>query len=755
MPLERGAPEIGGLTGSLTYSRKNRTTKEVAKSVVAFTKAALDCLRTFPTSTRPIIGFASSARHTAQLPRRGFWRKCLALWEISVTLVKKFERPSMSTSADATYTAADLKYLGLLSEKFPTIADASTEIINLEAILNLPKGTEHFLTDLHGEYESFRHVLKNASGVIRQKVHEVFNNTLRESEMSELCTLIYYPEEKLRLIKAREADLNDWYKVTLNQLTEVCRAVSVKYTRSKVRKMLPPDFSYVIQELLHESDSPGSSKQNYFNGILNSIIAIGRADAFIIAMSNVIQRLTIDRLHIIGDIFDRGPGPHIILDTLAQYDRYDIQWGNHDILWMGAAAGNTASIANVIRLSARYDNLDVLEDGYGINLLPLARFAMEYYNTPCAPYKPKSMPDTGGNERDTLLTSQMHKAITVLQFKIEGQLIKRHPEYGMSSRLLLEQIDYKRGTIRLDGEEYPLRDADFPTVDPANPYALTPAEERLIRTLQASFLNSYKLQKHIRLLYLKGSIYLAVNSNLMYHASIPMTDDGEFKSVLIDGKPYAGRALLDRLDLLAREAYFGGNGQQSRERALDYMWYLWCGPDSPFFDKSKMATFERYLIEDKRAQHEEKGAYYKHMEDTEMCRRILAAFDLDPERSHIISGHVPVKTRKGESPIKAGGRLLMIDGGFSKAYQSETGIAGYTLIFNSHGLQLVQHEPFESSVKAVEEGRDIISTKMIVEAMTDRITVRDTTIGKELQRQIDDLLQLLAAYRGGWIKERK
>ena len=741
--------------GHITCSRGNRATKEAAKSVVAFTKAALDCLRTFPTSTRPIIGFASSARHTAQLPRRGFWRKCLALWEISVTLVKKFERPSMSTSADAAYTAADLKYLGLLSEKFPTIADASTEIINLEAILNLPKGTEHFLTDLHGEYESFRHVLKNASGVIRQKVHEVFNNTLRESEMSELCTLIYYPEEKLRLIKAREADLNDWYKETLNQLTEVCRAVSVKYTRSKVRKMLPPDFSYVIQELLHESDSPGSSKQNYFNGILNSIIAIGRADAFIIAMSNVIQRLTIDRLHIIGDIFDRGPGPHIILDTLAQYDRYDIQWGNHDILWMGAAAGNTASIANVIRLSARYDNLDVLEDGYGINLLPLARFAMEYYNTPCAPYKPKSMPDTGGNERDTLLTSQMHKAITVLQFKIEGQLIKRHPEYGMSSRLLLEQIDYKRGTIRLDGEEYPLRDADFPTVDPANPYALTPAEERLIRTLQASFLNSYKLQKHIRLLYLKGSIYLAVNSNLMYHASIPMTDDGEFKSVLIDGKPYAGRALLDRLDLLAREAYFGGNGQQSRERALDYMWYLWCGPDSPFFDKSKMATFERYLIEDKRAQHEEKGAYYKHMEDTEMCRRILAAFDLDPERSHIISGHVPVKTRKGESPIKAGGRLLMIDGGFSKAYQSETGIAGYTLIFNSHGLQLVQHEPFESSVKAVEEGRDIISTKMIVEAMTDRITVRDTTIGKELQRQIDDLLRLLAAYRGGWIKERK
>ena len=662
----------------------------------------------------------------------------------------------MSTSVDTAFSAADLKYLELLSEKFPTIADASTEIINLEAILNLPKGTEHFLTDLHGEYEAFRHVLKNASGVIRQKVHEVFNNTLRESEMSELCTLIYYPAEKLQLIKSKETNLDDWYKVTLNQLTEVCRAVSVKYTRSKVRKMLPPDFSYVIQELLHESDSPGSSKQNYFNGILNSIIAIGRADAFIIAMSNVIQRLTIDRLHIIGDIFDRGPGPHIIFDTLSQYNMYDIQWGNHDILWMGAAAGNMASIANVIRVSARYDNLDVLEDGYGINLLPLARFAMEYYeNTSCLPYKPKVMQSAGVNERDVLLMSQMHKAISVIQFKIEGQMIKRHPEYRMESRALLEKIDYEKGTIEIDGKPYPLMDPDFPTVDPKDPYKLTPAEDRLIRTLQASFLNSDKLQKHIRLLYSKGSMYLIVNSNLMYHASIPMTDDGQFKTVMVDGKPYAGRELLDRLDQLAREAYFGGNGKESRDKALDYMWYLWCGPESPFFDKAKMATLERYLIEDKKTHHEEKGAYYKHLEDAEMCCRILSSFGLDPEKSHIISGHIPVKTCKGESPIKAGGKLLMIDGGFSKAYQSETGIAGYTLIFNSHGLQLVQHEPFESSVKAVQEGQDIISTKTIVEATTDRITVRDTTIGKELQVQIDDLLRLLAAYRSGRIKERK
>ncbi|MDE5729932.1 MAG: fructose-1,6-bisphosphatase [Alistipes sp.] len=662
----------------------------------------------------------------------------------------------MNSSVNNTYSPAELKYLELLSQKFPTVAEATTEIINLEAILALPKGTEHFLTDLHGECEAFRHVLKNASGVIRQKVHEVFGNTLRESEMSELCTLIYYPAEKLQLVKQREANLEDWYKVTLNQLTEVCRAVSVKYTRSKVRKMLPKDFSYVIQELLHESEVQGSTKQNYFNGIIDSIISIGRADAFIEAMSNVIQRLTIDRLHIIGDIFDRGPGPHIIFDTLAQYSMYDIQWGNHDILWMGAAAGNLASIANVIRVSARYDNLDVLEDGYGINLLPLARFAMEAYeNCPCVPYRPKVMQGEGVTERDVLLMSQMHKAISVIQFKIEGQMIKRHPEYGMDHRALLEKIDYERGTIEIDGVEYPLKDGDFPTVDPRDPYRLTPAEEALIHTLQLSFLNSDKLQKHIRLLYAKGGMYLIVNSNLMYHASIPMTAEGQFKTVVVDGEPYAGRALLDKLDRMAREAYFGTRGDARHERALDYMWYLWCGPDSPFFDKAKMATLERYLIEDKKSHHEEKGFYYKHLEDPEMCCMILSSFGLDPERSHIISGHVPVKTRKGESPIKAEGKLLMIDGGFSKAYHSETGIAGYTLIYNSHGLQLVQHEPFESAAKAVEEGQDIISTKVVVEALTDRITVRDTTVGRELQVQIDDLKSLVAAYRDGQIKERK
>ena len=649
----------------------------------------------------------------------------------------------------------DIRYLELLSHNFPTIAAASTEIINLEAILNLPKGTEHFLADLHGEYEAFQHVLRNASGAIKRKVNEIFGNTLRESEKKELCTLIYYPEQKLQLVKEVETELVDWYVITLNQLVKVCQNVSSKYTRSKVRKALPEEFSYIIQELLHES-SMDPNKQAYINVIISTIIDTHRADDFIVALCNLIQRLTIDSLHILGDIFDRGPGPHIIMDTLCDYHNFDIQWGNHDILWMGAASGNNCSIANVLRMAMRYGNLSALEDGYGINLLPLARFAMEVYeNSPCKPYQPKVMQNSGVTERDVLLMAQMHKAISVIQFKIEGQMIKRHPEYKMEGRALLEKIDYEKGTIEIDGKDYPLKDADFPTVDPRDPYKLTPGEDQLIRTLQASFLNSDKLQKHIRLLFSKGSMYLIVNSNLMYHASIPMTDEGEFKTVIVDGKPYAGRSLLDKLDRLTREAYFGGNGAKSQQMALDYMWYLWCGPESPFFDKAKMATLERYLIEDKKTHHEEKGAYYKHLDDTKMCSMILSAFGLDPEKSHIISGHVPVKTCKGESPIKAGGKLLMIDGGFSKAYHSETGIAGYTLIYNSHGLQLVQHEPFESAVKAVEEGKDIISTKVIVEATTDRITVRDTTIGKELQVQIDDLKNLLAAYRSGQIKERK
>ena len=649
----------------------------------------------------------------------------------------------------------EIRYLERLADLYPTIASASTEVINMEAILNLPKGTEHFLTDIHGEDEAFAHVLKNGSGSVRRKVNEVFGNTLSHQDKRTLATLIYYPREKMDQILKVTEDKDEWFRITLYRLIEICKRAASKYTRSKVRKAMPPDFAYVLEELITEKDD-SVDKASYYNAIVNTIIHVGRGRECIIAMSQLIQRLVIDHLHIVGDIFDRGPGPHKIMDKLMDYHSVDIQWGNHDVLWMGAAAGQPGCIANVIRICARYGNLDILEDGYGINLLPLARFAMEVYeNSPCKPYQPKVMQNSGVTERDVLLMAQMHKAISVIQFKIEGQMIKRHPEYKMEGRALLEKIDYEKGTIEIDGKDYPLKDADFPTVDPRDPYKLTPGEDQLIRTLQASFLNSDKLQKHIRLLFSKGSMYLIVNSNLMYHASIPMTDEGEFKTVIVDGKPYAGRSLLDKLDRLTREAYFGGNGAKSQQMALDYMWYLWCGPESPFFDKAKMATLERYLIEDKKTHHEEKGAYYKHLDDTKMCSMILSAFGLDPEKSHIISGHVPVKTCKGESPIKAGGKLLMIDGGFSKAYHSETGIAGYTLIYNSHGLQLVQHEPFESAVKAVEEGKDIISTKVIVEATTDRITVRDTTIGKELQVQIDDLKNLLAAYRSGQIKERK
>lgn len=649
----------------------------------------------------------------------------------------------------------DRRVLELLSQNFGSIQAASTEIINLEAILNLPKGTEHFVADLHGEDEAFRHILKNASGNIKRKVHEIYGNTMRDSELSQLCSLIYYPEQKLDLIAQEEKDLDNFYNITLHRLVKVLQTVSSKYTRSKVRKALPPEFAYIIEELLHEAPSE-ENKQMYYARVVETIISCGQANEFIIAICNVIQRLTIDRLHIIGDIFDRGPGPHIILDTLTHYHLFDIQWGNHDMLWMGAAAGNLASIANVLRLSARYANLDVLEDGYGINLLPLARFAMETYaDDPCTAFQVVELQKGTHSARDLRLLAQMHKAIAILQFKLEGELILRHPEYEMNDRLLLGAIDFERGTIRIDGKEHELTDKLFPTVDPADPYRLSVDEQEVVNSLLASFRNCEKLQKHIRLLYAKGGLYLILNSNLMYHASIPMTEEGEFREVTIDGHTYSGKALLDRIDRIARKAYFGNRSHEGVRSALDYMWYLWCGPCSPLFDKDRMTTFERYFIADKATHKETKGAYYRHMEDAATCRKILEAFGLDPETSHIISGHIPVKSGKGESPIKAEGKLLMIDGGFSKAYQAETGIAGYTLIFNSHGLYLVQHQPFETSVRAIVEGRDIISTRLTVETAPRRLTVRDTTIGKELQVQIDDLKQLLAAFRTGQIKERK
>ena len=651
----------------------------------------------------------------------------------------------------------DLRYLQLLSRSFPTIADASTEIINLEAILNLPKGTEHFLTDIHGEYEAFQHVLKNGSGAVKRKVNEIFGNTLRENEKKELCTLIYYPEEKLQLVKAREAELDDWYLITLNQLVKVCQNVSSKYTRSKVRKALPRDFSYIIQELLHES-SVDPNKHAYINVIISTIISTKRADAFIVAMCNLIQRLTIDSLHIVGDIYDRGPGAHIIMDTLCDYHNVDIQWGNHDILWMGAASGNDACMANVIRLSMRYGNLSTLEDGYGINLLPLATFAMEAYaDDPCTAFAPKTnYADSNYSEKTLRLISQMHKAITVIQLKLEAEIIDRRPDFGMDNRKLLHRIDWKRGVLVYEGKEYPLRDTHFPTVDPADPYRLSDEELEIVNKIHASFVNSEKLKKHMRCLFTYGGMYLVCNSNLLYHAAVPLNADGSFKHVRIGGKEYWGRHLLEKADQLVRAAYFDEDDDGKRQFAQDYVWYMWCGPDAPSFDKDKMATSERYFLTDKEAQKETKGHYYTLRNEAGVCDNILREFGVEPgPHAHIINGHVPVKTLKGEKPVKAGGKLLVIDGGFSKAYQPETGIAGYTLVYHSHGLQLVQHEPFQSRQKAIEEGQDIKSTTFLVEFNSQRMMVKDTDKGVELRAQIKDLEKLLVAYRTGFIKERQ
>lgn len=650
----------------------------------------------------------------------------------------------------------DLHYLQLLSKSFPTVATASTEIINLEAILNLPKGTEHFLTDIHGEDQAFRHVLKNASGTIRRKVDEIFGTSMREEERQELCTLIYYPQEKLRLVARKEKHLNEWYQITLNRLVKVCQNISSKYTRSKVQKSLPKDFSYIIQELLHETESDHHNKGGYFGQIIQTIISTQRADAFIIELCNLIQRLAIDALHIVGDIYDRGPGAHIIMDTLCDYHNVDIQWGNHDLLWMGAYAGNEACIANVARICLRYANLDTLEEGYGINLLPLATFAMETYaDTPLEVFNPKiKFVSKYYTNKELRIISQMHKAISVIQWKLEAEIIARNPEYGMEDRNKLHCIDFESGTVRIDGVDYPMKDYDFPTIDPDNPYELTEDESSIIRHMHSSFVGSEKLRRHIRCMLHRGSFYLARNNNLLFHASLPLNEDGTFKTVRVAGEPFSGKALLDRLDRLVQHACRKGDDDNPvKQYSVDYMWYLWCGPDSPSFDKSRMATFERYLLDDKEPQKEDKGWYYRLSDSEEICRMILKEFGLDPDKGHIINGHVPVKIIKGEKPVKAGGKLLVIDGGFSKAYQPETGIAGYTLVFHSRGLQLVQHNPFESRQKAIEEGSDIISNTVLSEWGTTRLRVRDTDKGRELQAQVKDLHHLLYAYRRGLIRE--
>lgn len=649
----------------------------------------------------------------------------------------------------------DMRYLKLLSQSFPTVADASTEIINLQAILNLPKGTEHFLADIHGEYEAFLHVLKNASGNIKRKVNELFGTTLRENEKRELCSLIYYPEQKLELVKQTEEDINDWYHITIHQLVAVCRDVSSKYTRSKVRKSLPEDFSYIIQELLHER-TDDIDKAAYVNGIVETIISTGRADDFIIAIANVIHRLSIDSLHILGDVYDRGPGAHIIMDTMRHYHSWDIQWGNHDILWMGAAAGNDACICNVIRLSLRYANLTTLEEGYGINLVPLATFAMETYGEdPCTEFKPKLSGESSVNDEKTLrLTAQMHKAIAIIQFKLENQLFERHPSWNMQKRNLFKHIDYEKGTIDLDGKTYKLTSCSFPTIDPQTPNSLTKEETMLMRKLHHSFMVSEKLGKHIRTLLQHGCMYTIINNNLLFHASCPLCDDGTLKEVEIyPGRRYSGRALMHNTGMMIRTAFQSDSDTGERQYAIDYFLYLWCGTDSPLFDKSKMATFERYFIKEKETHAEEKGNYFKLRDNEEVVDHILDAFGVSGPNRHIINGHVPVRAAKGENPIKAGGKLMVIDGGFSRAYHNETGIAGYTLVYHSRGFQLVQHEPFTSAEDAIKRGTDIVSTIQIVEMSNHRMRVADTDKGEELRRQVGDLEELLYAYRHGYIKE--
>ena len=650
----------------------------------------------------------------------------------------------------------DLRYLRLLSRDFPTISSVTTEIINLEAILHLPKPTEHFLADLHGENEAFQHVLRNASGNIKRKVNELFGTTLREQEKKDLCTLIYYPEQKLDLVKKTDRNISDYYQTTLNQLVAVCRRVSSKYTRSKVRKSLPPEYAYIIEELMHES-TDDHNKQAYVNVIIQTIIGTTRADNFIIALCYLIQRLAIDQLHVLGDIYDRGPGAHLIMDVLESYHNWDLQWGNHDILWMGAAAGNPACVASVLRISLRYANLATIEDGYAINLVPLTTFSIDTYgNDECTVFKPKiETNDKRLTEKKCKLIAQMHKAISIIQFKLEGQLYNKHPEWKMDDRKLLDKIDFEKGIVTVDGNTYEMLDMNFPTIDPKHPFELTKEEKEVVDRLCHSFLISDRLQRHINVQLTHGSMYGIYNSNLLYHASVPLNEDGSLHEVSVAGQHVKGVALLERVEQMIRSAYDVGSESEERQIGIDYFWYLWCGPESPLFDKSKMSTFERYFIADKSTHVEEKGWYYKLRDSAAICDYIMDEFGVKGEHRHIINGHVPVKVGKGEKPIKADGRLMVIDGGFAKAYHNTTGIAGYTLVYHSRGFQLVQHAPFTSTEEAILNGTDIQTTTQIVEMMGHREMVADSDKGVELSEQVSDLEKLLMAYRKGIIKERK
>lgn len=652
-------------------------------------------------------------------------------------------------------TKEELAYYKLLARSYPTIQAASTEIINLSAILNLPKGTEHFMSDIHGEYESFIHIVNNASGVVKRKINDVFGDTISQKDKAELGTLIFYPKDKIKQIKHdKEDELKDWYKVTLFRLVEVCRNASTKYTRSKVRKALPKDFAYVIEELLHEQEN-APNKQEYYNGIIDTIIRIKRADNFIVAISDLIRRLVIDHLHIVGDIYDRGPDPDRVIDTLMSFKDVDIQWGNHDILWMGAAMGCQGCISNVLRISARYENLPIIEENYGINLMPLATFAMETYaNDPCEIFAPKEEAQSDISKQQQLLIRQMHKAISIIQFKIEGTLIDRNPWYHMEDRKLLHNINIEEGTVKVDGKEYKLKDVNFPTIDFKDPYKLTDDEEKVINRIQNSFVNSEKLQKHLHYLYETGSMYLVFNNNLLYHGCIPMTQDGEFQTMQIFDKEYKGKTLIHKLENIVRKAFSNHLKGAPNSYELDFLWYLWTGPISPLFGKKKMATFERYFIADKKTHEEEKNRYFELRDNEKACNEILEDFGINPEEGHIVNGHTPVKRKKGENPVKGNGKLIVIDGGLSKPYQNITGIAGYTLIYNSYGLILAAHKPFLSRKEAIKKNIDISTSQQILERNSIRKRVGNTDVGMELKEQIEDLKRLLEAYREGLIKEQ-
>ncbi|MFA6807088.1 MAG: fructose-1,6-bisphosphatase [Bacteroidales bacterium] len=646
----------------------------------------------------------------------------------------------------------ELKFLQELSKNFSTIQAASTEIINLEAIQLLPKGTEHYVTDIHGEYDTFNHILSNASGSVKRKIEDVFGNKITKAEKNQLATIIYYPNEKLRSLISHGVVNEEWYSITLNRLVELAKEVTKKYTRSKVRKAMPEEYAFIIDELLNETNP---DKKNYYESIIKSIINLKRSDYFIESICVFIKRMLIDRLHIIGDIYDRGPKAVDVVEKLKGHHSVDIQWGNHDIIWMGAACGNKLDIAEVIRLTARYGSLDTIEDDYGINLMSLVSFALSTYENDLAiPFIPKGTEPENFKDSNVRLMTIIHKAIAVISFKLEGQLIKRNPNFEMDHRLLLDKVDYDKGTITIMGKTYDLLDKEYPTIDPKDPYTLTPEEEFVMNKLKYSFLNSYKMQDHISFLFAKGSIYLTFNNNLMLHGCIPMKNETEFREFNHKGKMVKGKELCDILEKTIRNVWLNRNNTEEETNDGDYFWYLWSGPVSPIFGKHKMATYERYLIDDKKQQDEILDIYFKLRHEEPFCEMILNEFGLNNRNARIINGHIPVKVKKGESPILANGRLLVIDGGMSKTYQQQTGIGGYTLVYSSVRMFLVEHEPFSSRQEAIENESDIISKNFKIESHSTPILVKDTEIGAELYRQIDDLKRLIQAFNQGLIKEK-